>query len=315
MSTAAAEAPPLPFEFFDVRVLRTRLVSPSMMRVTFGGDRLAECSCGGRDQRIKLFLPQPGQDAPLVPTDAGEEWFTRWREMDPTVRGVMRTYTVREQRRGPEELDIDFALHGAPDGEPGTAGAAGHPAASGPASSWAAHARPGDRATLLAPVAEDNAAVDFRPPAGTDWVLLSGDETALPAIAGILEWLPVGMPARVWLEVEHADDIQTLPTAADAEIHWLVRDALLAAEAREGRPASRTDLAPDAVRRTAFPAGTPYAWVAGEAATVRALRRHLVKERGIDRRAVTFTGYWRRGVTEEQLTEEAIAETAPAAED
>lgn len=316
MSTAAAEAPPLPFEFFDVRVLRTCLVSPSMMRVTLGGDRLSDCVSGARDQRIKLFLPQPDQDAPLVPTDAGEEWFTRWREMDPKVRGIMRTYTVREQRRDPEELDIDFALHGtggaASGEEPGPA--AGH-AASGPASGWAARARPGDRAMLLAPVVADNGGVDFRPPAGTDWVLLSGDETALPAIASILEWLPAGTPTQVWLEVEHADDIQTLPTTADAEIHWLVRDALLAAAAREGSPLSRTDLAPDAVRRTPFPAGTPYAWVAGEASTVRALRRHLVKERGIDRRAVTFTGYWRRGVTEEQLTEEAVAEAAPAPED
>ena len=37
---------------------------------------------------------------------------------------------------------------------------------------------------------------------------------------------------------------------------------------------------------------------AGEAAAVRAMRRHLVGERGIDRRAVAFMGYWRLGRAE-----------------
>ncbi|MCT2588985.1 siderophore-interacting protein [Streptomyces sp. N2-109] len=315
MSTAAPEAPALPFEFFDVLVVRTRRVSPSMMRVTLGGDRLRDFTSGGRDQRFKLFLPQPGQDAPVVPSDAGAEWFPQWRKMDPAVRGIMRSYTVREQRRAAGELDIDFALHGT--GMHGSGMHGTEPVADGPASRWAAGAQPGDRAVLLGPVVKDNAGVDFRPPAGTDWVLISGDETALPAVAGILEWLPAGMPARVWIEVGHAEDVQSLPTEADAEIHWLVREDLLQADPGTGdavQQLSRTALAPDAVRATSFPPGTPYAWVAGEASTVRALRRHLVKERGIDRKAVTFTGYWRLGATEEQLVEEAVSETGPDTE-
>ncbi|MBJ7452934.1 MAG: SIP domain-containing protein, partial [Blastococcus sp.] len=38
-----------------------------------------------------------------------------------------------------------------------------------------------------------------------------------------------------------------------------------------------------------------YAWLAGEAGVVKGLRRHLVQERGIDRRSVAFMGYWREG--------------------
>lgn len=38
-----------------------------------------------------------------------------------------------------------------------------------------------------------------------------------------------------------------------------------------------------------------YAWLAGEAGVIRTLRRHLVAERGLDRRAVAFMGYWRLG--------------------
>lgn len=291
MSTAAPEAPTLtvPFQFFDLHVVRTLRLGPTMLRITFGGEQLGNFTSGSRDQRFKLFLPHPGQDAPIVPTEAGNEWFPVWRAMDPEVRAVMRSYTVREQRRIPEqELDVDFALHG--DG--------------GPASHWAARALPGDRVTVLGPAVPDNGGVDFRPPAGTDWVLLSGDETALPAVAGILSCLPPGTPAKVWLEVQHADDIQDLPTAADADITWLVRD---------NTTLRRTDFVLGSVGSASLPPGTPYAWLAGEAGTVKSLRRHLVGERGFDRKAVKFTGYWRLNTTEEQLVEEAVSGTAAAA--
>jgi len=39
-----------------------------------------------------------------------------------------------------------------------------------------------------------------------------------------------------------------------------------------------------------------YAWIAGESGVVTGLRRHLVRELGMDRRQVAFMGYWRRGV-------------------
>jgi NADPH-dependent ferric siderophore reductase len=308
MSTAAPEVPThtAPFEFFDVHVLRTRRLGPTLLRITFGGDALRGFASGGRDQRFKLFLPHPGQDAPVVPAEAGEAWFTVWQAMDPDVRGIMRSYTVREQRRYPrEELDIDFALHGV--GDPSEAGTGGIPRprvtgegsmASGPASRWAVAARPGDRVTILGPVVDDNAGVDFRPPPGTDWVLITADETALPAVAGILDWLPPGTPAKVWIEVPYADDIQELPTAAHADITWLVR---------ENTSQRRTDFVLGSIASATFPHGTPYAWIAGEAGTVTALRRHLVGERGFDRRAVKFTGYWRLNTTEEQLVQEAVA--------
>jgi NADPH-dependent ferric siderophore reductase len=235
---------------------------------------LAGLASGGRDQRVKLFLPHPDQVLPVVP--AGEDWYPRWRAADPAVRAVMRTYTVRELRRRPDELDIDFVLHGD----------------AGPASRWAARARPDDRASLLAPVVADNAGVDFRPPPGTRHVLLAADATALPAIGGILAWLPAGVAVRAWIEVPDPADICRLPTRADAEVTWLL-----------GGGGSL----PAAVRAAPAPAGRAYCWVAGEAGTVRDLRRHLLGERGYDRTEVTCTGYWRRGATEEELLDEAAA--------
>ncbi|MFJ5224862.1 siderophore-interacting protein [Streptomyces sp. NPDC088400] len=285
---------PAPYQFFTVAVLRTERITPAMARVILGGADLARMATAGRDQRVKLFLPHPGQDEPVMPDTVRADWYEAWRELDPDLRGIMRTYTVRELTRDPHELVIDFALHGAPDGGDGTEGDTGagnsagdDGAESGPASRWARTARPGDRIAVLAPVDEENSAYDFRPPNGTDWILLTADESAVPAIAGILESLPPGMPARVWIEIHDSADRQVLPTKADAEITWLV--------------ANTSPATTDAVRAATLPEGTPYAWVAGESATVKAVRRHLVRERGFDRRTVKFSGYWRRGTSEDHL--------------
>lgn len=41
-----------------------------------------------------------------------------------------------------------------------------------------------------------------------------------------------------------------------------------------------------------------YAWLAGEADVITGLRRHLVRELGVDRRSVAFMGYWKLGRAE-----------------
>jgi NADPH-dependent ferric siderophore reductase len=146
---------------------------------------------------------------------------------------------------------------------------------------------------LLGPAVADNRAIRFRPPEDTDLVLLWGDETALPALSAILESLPAGQRVRAWLEVRDAGDIQDLVTEADAEITWLVAGRTGA----EGSP-----MALGALRDAQLPpAERPYVWMAGESGCVKELRRHFVRERGVDRRRVTFVGYWRQGMTEEQL--------------
>jgi NADPH-dependent ferric siderophore reductase len=284
MTTAVAA----PFRFFSLQVVRTRRLGPSLVRVTFGGPDLHAFHSDGHDQSLSLFLPHPGQPEPVVPLELGDGWWQGWRELPEDVRAVMRSYTLRDLRRDPDEIDIDFALHGI---EPGA------PVQAGPASRWAARAAAGDRVLLLGPAVADNRAIRFRPPEDTDLVVVWGDETAVPAASAIVEALPAGTRARVFLEVPHAGDIQDLVTEADAEITWLVR---------EERGAGGAPMALDALRAAHLPsAERPYVWIAGESGCVKELRRHFVRERGIDRRRVTFVGYWRRGVSEEQLRAEA----------
>ncbi|MER5749768.1 siderophore-interacting protein [Streptomyces sp. NPDC002088] len=287
MTTAVAA----PFRFFSLQVVRTRRLGPSLVRVTFAGPDLAFFHSHGRDQSLSLFLPHPGQSEPAVPVELGDGWWQGWRELPDDVRAVMRSYTLRALRRdalgNTTEIDIDFVLHGM---EPGAT------APAGPASRWASRASTGDRVQLLGPAIADNRAIRFRPPEDTDLVLIWGDETALPAASAILESLPAGTRARVWLEVHDPGAVQDLATQADAEVTWLVQDESSA----EGSP-----MALGALREAQLPpAERPYVWIAGESACVKQLRRHFVGERGIDRRRVTFVGYWRQGLTEEQLREQ-----------
>ncbi|MEW2496870.1 siderophore-interacting protein [Streptomyces nodosus] len=278
MTTAVAA----PFRFFSLQVVRTRRLGPSVVRVSFAGDDLRAFHSDGHDQSLSLFLPHPGQSEPAVPVEMSDAWWQGWRELPDDIRAVMRSYTLRALRRDPDEIDIDFVLHGV---EPGAA------APAGPASHWASRAAAGDRVVLLGPTVRDNRAIRFRPPEDTDLVVIWADETAVPAASAILERLPAGTRARVWLEAGHPDDVQDPVTEADAEITWLVPG--------EGAP---TALA--ALRNAELPAArAPYVWLAGESGRVKELRRHVVGERGIDRRRVTFVGYWRRGLSEEQLRE------------
>ncbi|MBT2467086.1 siderophore-interacting protein [Streptomyces sp. ISL-66] len=289
---AAPAAAARHFRFFELEVLRTRRLGASFLRITFGGASLTEFRSGGYDQSLSLFLPPAGREHTVLPSTGEDTWFAHWRGMPDEERPVMRSYTVREQRRtseGADEVDIDFVLHGD----------------SSPASSWAGRAVSGRRILAIGPAVAENKSVRFQPPAATDAILMYADETALPAAAAILDGLADGSRVRAWFEVPHEDDRLVLPTRADADITWVVRES--------GTGRERTDRLLDVLRAAELPAAeAPYAWIAGESATIRAVRRHFVRERGVDRRAVRFTGYWRLGASEEELLAEAYAGQAPS---
>jgi NADPH-dependent ferric siderophore reductase len=88
-------------------------------------------------------------------------------------------------------------------------------------------------------------------------------------------------------------------------VHWLHRDG-----------AGHGSKLVEAVRTAKLPAGSVEAWLAGEASMVRALRRHLVGERGWPKSVIEFTGYWRRSLTQDDApTPEDLADAAEKLED
>ncbi|GAA1268410.1 siderophore-interacting protein [Pseudonocardia aurantiaca] len=291
--------PIAPWRLFAVEVREVRRLTPSFVRVTFTGPDLHLFADNGYDQRIKLALPLPGERGVDLP--GGADWYARWRALPEHRRNPVRTYTVRAVRPHLSEVDIDLVLHG--DG--------------GPATRWARRAQSGDEAAIVGPDARygsGHGGVEFRPPA-TGSLLLAGDETAVPAICGILERLPLDARGRVLLEVPIAEDALPVAAPPGVEIDWLSRGTgghgsrlvpAVSAAAGEllsgcapstGQPVVDVDVDPEILWEVPdeVPSVPLYAWLAGEAGVIRTLRRHLVAERGLDRRAVAFMGYWRLG--------------------
>ncbi|MFP5022815.1 siderophore-interacting protein [Pseudonocardia phyllosphaerae] len=243
-----------------LRVARTERVTPRMIRVTLTGDELDGFPGHGPDRRIKMFFPVEGQERPAVPraSTGGPVW------PPGEPRPAIRTYTVR--RFVPDagehgELDVDFVVH------------AGH----GPAAAWAVAAEPGAWVGVSEPGGR------WTPDPAAEHQVVIGDESALPAVATVLETLAAelpGVPVRAFLEVADAGEEQSLP--GDAEVTWVHRG-----DATPGEPLVA------AVTAAALPSGRGQAWLSGESAAVKDLRAHLLGERGMDRRAVYATGYWR----------------------
>nr|WP_052478687.1 siderophore-interacting protein [Kibdelosporangium sp. MJ126-NF4]CEL19990.1 iron-chelator utilization protein [Kibdelosporangium sp. MJ126-NF4]CTQ97214.1 iron-chelator utilization protein [Kibdelosporangium sp. MJ126-NF4] len=232
-----------------VTVTQVRRLSERMARITVTGDDVADFHYGGPDHLARVFFPV-SEDFQLPVTP---QWWPELQAMPVERRPAMRNYTVRRIDHARGVMDIDFVLHGD----------------SGPASAWACAAKPGDRIGVLSDGAE-------YAPGDADWQLLIGDETAVPAIASMLETLRT--PATVLFEV--ADELDELDVAAPAT--WLYR-----------KSATRGAEVLDALRGMMFPEGKPYVWVAGESTLATSVRRYLVNERSIDKKQIYFCGYWR----------------------
>lgn len=273
-SPHSADRPPAFARPLRATVTRVVRRSPHVMTVTIGGPDLRGFRSAGPDEWFRLFLPREGQARPLLPTagGSGREWWEQVCAMPEAERPIVRNYTIRRHHPASDELDIEFVLH----------------ADEGPASGWAARARPGDELGLLLQGAP------YDPERLAPWRLLAGDETALPAMSAIVESLPPGARAHVFALVPGHEDTRELATLGDVQITWVCRDRVNG----DGRAALV-----DAVRGATLPVGEPYAWLAGEAGLVRDLRRHLVGERGVDKDAVCFLAYWRHRDTDPAAVE------------
>uniref|UniRef100_A0AAU2JK92 SIP domain-containing protein n=1 Tax=Streptomyces sp. NBC_00049 TaxID=2903617 RepID=A0AAU2JK92_9ACTN len=255
-----------PIVLRELTVLRVSDVTPGMRRVTLGGPRLhafehtglslPPLRTEGFDDHVKFFFAEEGRD-PVLPRQN-----VRSLDWPSDGRPISKDYTPVRFDPVAGEIDFDFVRH---DG--------------GIASSWAQRAAPGQVTWIAGPK------MSHGHPDGADWLLVIGDETALPAIGRWLAEMPAGTRARVFVEVGEDSHRQELPTKADAEVTWLVRD---------GIPAGRSDLLERAVRDMEWLPGTVFVWAAGEAVTLKGIRRHLSVDRGVLREQTHITGYWRR---------------------
>jgi NADPH-dependent ferric siderophore reductase len=300
----------LPMILTEVHVASATRLSPSFVRLELASPDFAELGVDGPwlDQRFKLVVPHQAGGLTSV-EGADESWLSTWLDRPVEERGHMRTYSVRDVvgEGADTRLLVDVVVH--PHGP------------AGPGADWAMLAAPGNRAVVLAPRrGHPFGGIEFAPPAGAR-LLLVGDETAAPAICRVLGDLPADAVGAAYVEVPDALDVQDVARPAGVDVTWLVRgeaphgERLHAAVLEHlGTPAPgplEADEVGDTLWETPFysASGEPlpdpdtgpdhfdlYAWIAGESTMVTGLRRHLVKELGVDRRQVAFMGYWRRGV-------------------
>ncbi|WP_149359643.1 siderophore-interacting protein [Lolliginicoccus suaedae] len=245
-------------------VVSVTKLSPQMVRVVLGGGELADfVDCEDTDAYVNCFFLPDG--APYeVPFD------------EPTIRGLPREVrpfprriTVRRWDPTRQELTLDIAAHG-------DVGYAGR---------WALNAVPGDRLQFRGPGG------GYRPHEEADSYLFIGDESALPAIAASAEAVPAGRPVVIVAEVEDAAGELALESPGELEVIWVHR---------AGRHDDLDNLLADAVRGLPRPSGLVDAFVHGEAASIREVRRVLLAEGIVAPERLSCSPYWRRGHNDEQ---------------
>ncbi|MBD8870902.1 siderophore-interacting protein [Nocardioides donggukensis] len=245
------------------RVETVRWLTPSLVRIVLGGPGLDGLVMPeATDAYVNVAIPPAGAPYGEV-FDPAEVRAQQPAELAP----ARRRYTVRSWDPVEGRLTIDWVVHGD----------------SGAAGPWAARARLGDVLVFEGPSG------GYRPDPEADWHLLVGDESALPAIAASLEAIPAGRRVVARLLCDGAAHELDLRSEADLDLGWVHRT---------GGP-DDPDLLARAVAELPFPEGRAHAFVHGEAGEIRAIRRHLLAERGLARGDMSCSPYWRRDMTDE----------------
>ncbi|ROZ46221.1 siderophore-interacting protein [Rhodococcus sp. WS3] len=251
---------PYPIGIRELEVVRSTMVGSGLLRLTLGGPELEGFESHAPDEHVRLVYPNEDGTLRLPERDGT---MLKW----PRPLPISREYTVRRYDPDLAELDIDFALH-----------------EGGFASDWAQAVTPGTRIHVAGP------------PGGVivpwtyDRYLLAGDITALPAIARWLEMLPEAASGWAFIEITDASQEIELTVPEGVEVRWLHRGDV---------PAGHSDLLEQAVRTvTVAEDERIYAWISGEATSLKPLRRFVRDNLKLDKGDYLITGYWKRGVAD-----------------
>lgn len=242
----------------DLKVESITELTSRMRRITLNGDLETFTSPGPADH-VKVFFPDPKTGEYHYPVMT-EEGMQR----PEGVLLISRDYTPIPREDG--RLDLDFLIHGD----------------DGPASYWAQRAEVGDQLVVAGPRGSRLA------PQGANWYLLAGDETALPAISRWLLEVGPDVNVTIFVEVDGKED-EDYPIPYGYPVRWLHRD---------GAAPGTTTLLEDAVRKVEFPNEPGLLWAAGEAGSLKPIRRYLRRELELDKTWQQFQGYWKKGTAE-----------------
>lgn len=244
-------------------VLSVTDLTPGFRRIRFSAPTMIDGRETPTASYVRLWAPDPEDSAKVH----------------------QRGYTLVEPDAATGEVSFDFVLH-----QP-----------MGPASAWAAAAKPGDTITASYYMFHK-----FEPPDDPEGYLLMGDPAAIPAINGILGTLPPEAQVVVVLQANLPED-RDIPVAhhPGADIIWTGEGVGALAAAVPPRDWSNW-----------------YAWIAAENTAIKELRATLNTVHGFPLTDIKHAAYWIRGKAMRlkkeaghapEESESAVASPAPEA--
>lgn len=256
----------------DLTVARAWEVTPRYRRIVLAGEVLADGYPLARfapSDHVKAYFPDPASGEIIAYREIGHD---EWEVDSEHGAPIRRDYTPRAWDPVAQELTLDFVIH-----EHGIAGL------------WARDAEPGDPLTVMGPRA------NWLLPEDYPHYLAAGDETALPAIARLIEEAPAGAHVTALLEIADAREEQPLVPGdgVSLDLHWIARDT-----APVG--AGHLSALETALRAVELPSplGDLFVFAAGEATTMVPIRHYLRRDRGLPKGQVSIDGYWKRGIAD-----------------
>ncbi|MEC9282415.1 MAG: siderophore-interacting protein [Bdellovibrionota bacterium] len=182
----------------------------------------------------------------------------------PDARPKMRSYTIANFDSDNKVLTLDFLIkyH------------EGHTA------TWAKNSKPGDQIVIAGP--GPRKIYDFPE---TDYFLM-GDLTSINAVKAYLKLAPPTATGEAYIAVPSKEDIHEIESPSHIKIHWIDVDEK---EHFISKLKNYTQLSENSI-----------VFGAGEAEEINMVRRFLTKEKMLPTEKLFLSGYWKRGLTDEE---------------
>lgn len=250
--------------FHDVTVVSTQSVTPQMRRVILKCDDVLPLI--GGNMHVRILVPPKDRD-PVWP-GLREDGRVAWPKGDDAL--TVRIYTIRYVDEQANELWLDFLQH--PQSKLPTPGA-----------DFARDAKPGDKLAIVGPGGGQLPNDKF--------ILLAGDESALPAIARIIAEAEQGTEIIAIIEVQNILEEQPLPTKSNLKVSWLHRDSY------ENNDA--LNLANYTIENLQKCEEVPFVWFAAERAETNIIKQYL-KSTNHDKKRKYVAWYWEKNKAQKE---------------
>ena len=223
-------------------------ITPTCIRITLAGEDLEFLTTEGL--HFRLFSPKNRVRAPIWPS-IQDDGTTKWARGEDELSN--RVFTIRYISA--THLTFDLITH--PTGE---------------AIDWIKNVQPDDEVLVTGPGG------GYFPPSDK-WLLMGGDETALPALARILENLPTDAAGHVVIETAGLESRVSINHPENVKLEWVDKDS-----------APKNALL-DRLCAISPPDNTPaYGWFAGEFFQAQTMRKHF--KSFLDKKQQLSVAYW-----------------------